>query len=395
MAVDNPLSKRIKRHVIGRQRTYFAAAAPGFENLCYSELINIGLSREKVAVVEGGVAFQGKLQDCWLANLHLRTANRILLRIESFKATGFSQLENKVAKIPWELYLPTMVLPGVHVTTRHCRLHHTDAISQRIIDGISAHNRGNNLAKAEKIKSPSDLTVFVRGVDDRFTVSIDSSGNHLHKRGLKTHHGEAPIRETVAAAALLLLGYTGKEPLIDPMCGAGTFSLEAALMAKNIAPGWFREFAYMQWPSFSEKRWEYLKRQAKSRIVNSQTPMIFASDLDNSACRRLDKCVRKNQLTDIISVARKNFFELQPEALTEKKGLVVINPPYGKRLGSLKKSETIFAEIGDRLTQMYKGWKVALIAPDKRWIKRLPFELENRPFFHGGLKPALLYGTIS
>ena len=379
----------------GYWRRYFAATAPGFEDLCYSELVNLGISNDSVSVVEGGVEFMGKLQDCLLANLHLRTAGRVLLRIDSFKATGFRQLERKVVGIPWELYLPPVALPEVHATARHCRLRHTGAIGQRIKDAISARNQGNDLAKSGKMQSSSDLTVFVRGVDDRFTVSIDSSGNHLHKRGLKTHYGEAPIRETVAAAALMLLGYSGREPLIDPMCGAGTFSLEAAMMAKNIAPGWFRDFVFMQWPSFSKKRWEYLKRQAESRFIHSRKPMIFASDQDESACSRLEKCVRQNQLSDIISISRKNFFDFRPEDLTDKKGVVVINPPYGKRLGSHKKSDSLFLEIGNRLDQVYKGWRVALIAPDRKLIKKLPFKLENRPFFHGGLKPDLLYGTIS
>jgi putative N6-adenine-specific DNA methylase len=395
MAIESPLSKRIKRHVIGRRRTYFAATAPGFEELCYLELLDLGFSKEDVWVVEGGAEFNSKLQDCWQANLQLRTANRVLLRIESFKASGFSQLEKKVAGIPWELYLPAMVLPDVHVTTRHCRLHHTEAIAQRFITGISAGDGSIDESRTGEKETSSGLTVFVRGVDDRFTVSIDSSGTNLHKRGLKTHHGKAPIRETVAASALLLLGYTGKEPLIDPMCGAGTFSLEAAMMAKNIAPGWSREFAFMRWPSFSEKRWEYLKRHAESQIIKSRRPMIFASDQDNSACIRLNSCVRENQLSDIISVSQKNFFDFHPGELTETKGVVVINPPYGKRLGSLIKSETIFVEICGRLNRMYKGWRVALIAPDKRLIARLPFRLEKLPFFHGGLKPSLLYGTIS
>lgn len=395
MAPNSPLSKRIKRHVIGRRRTYFAATSPGFEDLCCSELLNLGLSEENVSVVEGGVEFMGQLQHCWQANLHLRTANRILMRIDNFKATGFRQLEKKVAGIPWELYLPPAGLPKIHVTTRHCRLHHTAAIGQRINDGISERNWGNDLAKAGKKQLSTDLTVFVRGVDDHFTVSIDSSGNHLHKRGLKTHYGEAPIRETYAAAALLLAGYTGQEPLIDPMCGTGTFSLEAAMMAKNIASGWFREFAFSHWPSFNEKRWEYLRRQTESRFINSQRQMIHASDQDPSACSRLERCVRQTQLSDIISVSQKNFFDFHPEELTDTKGVVVINPPYGKRLGSLKKSDSLFMEICDRLSQTYKSWKVILIAPDRKLIKKLPFKLENLPLFHGGLKPALLYGTIS
>jgi len=391
---ESPLAKRIKRHVIGRRRTYFAAAAPGFEALCYKELATLGLPIENAAIVDGGVEFSGRLLDCYQANLHLRTASRILLRIDSFKATGFRQLEKKVTIIPWELYLPPKGLPDIHVTTKHCRLYHTDAVRQRFLAGISEHLPDNN--SNEEIDLPlSDATVFVRGLDDRFTISIDSSGNHLHKRGLKSHHGKAPLRETLAAAALLMAGYSGTEPLIDPMCGTGTFSLEAALMVKNIPPGWFREFAFKHWPSFSQKRWDYLKRQCETRFNIPQRPMIFASDQDSVACSQLEKCIQQHHLSGIITVAQKNFFDLVPGDLTDQTGVVVINPPYGKRLGSLEKSEKLFGAIGDKLNRAYKGWKVALVAPDRKLIKKIPFKLDVMPFSHGGLQPALMFGRIT
>lgn len=395
MSAESPLSKRIKRHVIGRQRTYFAATAPGFEDLCYRELSDLGLSAENSSVVEGGVEFKGQLLDCYQANLHLRTVSRVLLRIDTFKASGFMQLEKKVAGIPWELYLPPAVLPNIHVTTRHCRLYHSDAVGQRFIDGISRHHLNRELAPGGKKEASPELTIFVRGVDDRFTVSIDSSGSHLFKRGLKRHFGKAPIRETYAAAALMLAGYTGKEPLIDPMCGTGTFSLEAALIAKNIPPGWFRDFAFMHWPSYSQKRWQYLKGQREALFESPQGLTVFASDQDSSACGQLQKCVEKNHLSDIITVAQKNFFDFRPDELTDQRGLVVINPPYGIRLGSLEKSEALFMSICDQLCRAYRQWKVVLVAPDRKLIKKMPFTLEIRPLFHGGLKPALMFGTIS
>jgi len=395
MSSESSLTKRIKRHVIGRRRTYFVATSPGFEAICYEELSALGLSIENASVVKGGVEFNGRLQDCYQANLHLRTASRILMRIDQFKASGFRQLEKKVAGIPWELYLPPNVLPDIHVTTKHCRLYHTAAIGQRFSDSILRQPVGSDFDGGGEEKTLSDLSVFVRGVDDRFTVSIDSSGDHLHKRGLKRHHGKAPIRETLAAAALRLIGYNGSEPLIDPMCGTGTFSLEAALMAKNIPPGWFREFAFRHWPSFSQKRWDYLKRQGQTKFSGHQEPVIFASDQDSSACRRLEKCIKQNQLSEIITVSCNNFFDFLPDDLTDQTGIVVINPPYGKRLGSLEKSESLWMAIGDKLNQAYKGWKVILVAPDKKLIKKMPLKLDVLPFFHGGLKPTLMFGKIS
>ncbi len=395
MAAESPLSKRIKRHVVGRRRTYFVATAPGFEALCHRELSDLGLSIENPSVVEGGVEFSGQLQDCYQANLHLRTASRILLRIDKFKASGFRQLEKKVAGIPWEIYLAPAVLPNIHVTTKHCRLYHTDAIGQRIIDSISRHDWKSEPAADGKKRASTELTIFVRGVDDRFTVSIDSSGDHLHKRGLKRHYGKAPIRETYAAAALLLAGYTPAEPLIDPMCGTGTFSLEAALMAKNMPPGWFREFAFMQWPSYNQKRWQYLKRQRKALFKNPHESMIYASDQDSAACGLLEKCTKKNHLSDVITVAQKNFFDFMPGELTDQRGLVVINPPYGIRLGSIEKSTALFTSICDHLSRAYRHWKVVLVAPDRKLIKNMPFQLDVLPLFHGGLKPSLMFGTIS
>ncbi len=392
---DSPLFKRIKRHVTGRQRTYFAATAPGFEALCHQELSALGLSIENIAVVEGGVEFKGQLQDCYRANLHLRTASRILLRIDRFKASDFRQLEKKVAGIPWELYLPPKMLPDIHVTTKHCRLYHTDAIGQRFLAGIGEHGSNGNYSREEIDLPLADTTVFVRGLDDRFSISIDSSGSHLHKRGLKRHHGKAPLRETMAAAALLLVGYSGAEPLIDPMCGTGTFSLEAALMAKNIPPGWFREFAFRHWPSFSQKRWDYLKRQSAEQFARPPGPLIFASDQDSSACSRLEKCIKQNHLSEIITVSRKNFFDFLPGELTDQTGVVVINPPYGIRLASLEKSDALFLAICDKLKQAYTGWRVALVAPDKKLIKKMPFKLDILPFFHGGLQPTLMFGKVT
>ncbi len=394
MPNESPYAKRIKRHIIGRRRTYFASAAPGFETLCYDELSALGLPKETLSIVDGGVEFSGKLVDCYRANLHLRTAGRILLRIDRFKASGFRQLEKKAAQIPWELYLPSLGIANLHVTTRHCRLYHTDAVGQCISAAIEERLRDNELDREKPDGPESSISVFVRGRDDRFTISIDSSGEHLHKRGLKRHRGKAPLRDTMAAAALLLAGYRPPEPLIDPMCGTGTFSLEAALMAKNIPPGWYREFAFRHWPAFSPKRWDYLKRHSEGQFRHPRQPIIFASDQDSTACSRLEACVSQNHLSDIITVSRKNFFDFRPGDVTDQAGAVVINPPYGVRLGSHGASEALWAAIGDHLRRAYKGWKVVLVAPDRKLVKMMPLELDARSFFHGGLKPVMMFGRI-
>jgi putative N6-adenine-specific DNA methylase len=394
MPKTSPIFKRIKRHVIGRERTFFAATPPGFEPLCLQELSNLKPVVGNARVIPGGVEFKGRLEDCYRANLSLHLPNRILMRIIAFKSSNFRQLERKVGDIPWELYLHPGSLLTVHVATKHCRLHHSAAISDRFQKTIAS--RLSAIPHDEKPSKTTDAeqNIFVRGKDDHFSVSIDSSGELLYKRGLKKHPGKAPLRETLAAAALRLAGYDGSQPLIDPMCGAGTFSLEGALMAKCIPAGWFRNFAFMGWPSYLVKRWDYIKRQAQSGFVQSDRPMIFASDTDPDACQRLKDCVEKFRLFDAVKVYQKDFFDLTPGELTDQTGVICINPPYGRRLGERHDSQKKFHAICDKLKSDFYGWKLILIAPSRKLAGTVPFPTKSHPIFHGGLKLTLSVGKI-
>ena len=391
MPPKDPLSKRIKRHVIGRRHNFFVATSPGFEPVCLQELLKLKPDASAACVTPGGVEFEGRLDDCYLANLNLRSANRILMRIHTFKSSNFRKLEKKLLDIPWELYLHADRLPEVHVTTKHCRLRHSGAIAERFRTTIASQL--SRLESDKKITSAKQ-SIYVRGIDDCFTVSIDSSGDLLYKRGLKKHAGKAPLRETLAATALLLAGYDGSDPLLDPMCGSGTFSLEGALMAKRIPAGWFRDFAFMGWPSFRPKRWNYMRRQAESQFVKPDRPMIFASDTDPGACQKLERCVQKYSMSDAVQVNSRDFFDLDLRELTERVGVICINPPYGRRLAGRNQSEKFFQTICDRLKQEYRGWNLVLFAPSRKLAGTIPFQTKSYPILHGGLKLALLIGKI-
>jgi putative N6-adenine-specific DNA methylase len=394
MPTESSLFKRIKRHVIGRERKFFAATPPGFEPVCLSELLKFQPGTGKARATPGGVEFEGRLDVCYHANLNLRSANRILMRIHAFKSSNFRQLEKKVRDIPWELYLQSDNLLNVHVTTKHCRLHHSGAISEKFQKAITRRLSGIDLDEKIPGAPSAHQNIFVRGVDDRFSVSIDSSGDLLYKRGLKKHTGKAPLRETLAAAALMLAGYDSAEPLLDPLCGAGTFSLEAALMAKRIPAGWFRDFAFTQWPSFLTKRWNYIRRQSESGFVRPEQPMVFASDTDPGACQKLKRCVEGFGLSDTVQVHQKDFFDLDPRELTDQTGIICLNPPYGRRLGGRQESEKFFGAICDKLKQAYTGWKLVLFAPSRKLAGTIPFQTKSYPILHGGLKLALLIGKI-
>ena len=389
----------------GRPQLFFAATAPGLESLCREELTGLTDTIGEVRIEPGGVAFGGRVTDGFRANLHLRTANRILMRIGSFKATNFRQLERQLAKIDWELFLPAGCRPEIRVTVHQCRLYHDAAIAERVERSVAARlvrfvsvggQGASSLAPA-----PDPQRIFVLGTHDRFEVSLDSSGTLLYKRGIKQQVGRAPLRETLAAGALTLAGFDPGEPLIDPMCGSGTFSIEAAMRALNLAPGWYRDFAFMQWPCFKAAQWAHIRQQAQAQIETDTKAFIFASDLDRQPCERLAEQLKRFEIGAAVRVACRDFFTMRPDEVMATEGiagpgLVAINPPYGRRLrpSDSDPRNTFFDQLAAVLTRRYRSWKLALIAPPHAVAAFRPLKLKPRSLHHGGLKLTLLTGRI-
>ena len=387
-AKPDATAKRIRRHVTGRVRDYFAIVPPGFEPCCQRELTGLGIDASDIWTETGGLTFAGRFVDCQRANLYLRTATRILMRIDSFEATNLRKLKKRTAAIPWELFLPAGAQPRIQAASRQSRLYHTEAVSRGILEGIGRRC-------GDPPFSDTEQTLFVRLVDDRATLSLDSSGTPLYKRGIKQGPARAPLRETLAAAILMTAGYDSSRPLVDPMCGSGSFVLEAAMLAKQLAPGTRRNFAFMEWPAFSERQWVYLKSEAAASEQGLERPMIFASDLDKKACRQLSATISENGLADAVVVTNGDFFDCRgDDYYGDRPGLVTINPPYGIRIGSAARTADLFARICSHLKEAFRGRQVALIAPQRKFLRTLPFAVRQIPLLHGGLKLTLLVGTI-
>jgi putative N6-adenine-specific DNA methylase len=394
---NGTFEKRVKRRITGRAHSFFAATAPGLETLCLSELRSLPLSEKDASVVSGGVAFRGRLHDCYLANLHLRSANRVLMRIADFRASGFPTLERKLADIDWELFLPPGGSFRISVASSKSRLYHRGAVAQRVKESIDARmGQGGD--------SSPEARIFVRAESDRFTVSLDSSGELLYKRGIKSRGGKAPIRETLAAAVLAMAGYRPGRLLVDPMCGSGTFSLEAAMICRNMPAGWFRGFAFEGWPAFSPSRWRHVRREAEADL-KAPGPCIFASDQEETAVRLLGKQLADHGLSDAVTLEEFDFFKLTREILAGKMkdreldapepGLIVLNPPYGRRLGSLSESRNLIESIFRKLRKDFNGWDAAVIVPRRMAGKRMTSGFRRTPLFHGGLDLVLLTGKIT
>ncbi len=393
MPKDSPANKRVKRHVIGREHPFFVATPPALSHLCKNELERLLQPINDLQSRPGGFEFKGRLNDAYRINLLSRFSNRILMQLTTFKASSFRRLEQKLAELPWELYLYNESGLKIRVSTRKCRLYHSKAIAQRADEKVRQHLIQFGLSPDPNQEFDLVQQIFIKGNNERFSVSIDSSGDHLYKRGLKTHGGQAPLRENLAAAVLEMAGYDGGAPLIDPMCGSGTFSLEAALIATKTPPGWFRKFAFMQWPSFIRRRWQYLRNQHENRENQNSDSFILAADQDASACTRLQRSIQNNHLARTVKVIHQDFFQLDPAKWTRREGLIVLNPPYGRRLGQTSGKKGI-APILKRLQTAFSGWRLALIAPRKQLASIKTMHLKRYPLTHGGLRVTVGIGKI-
>ena len=383
-----PSARRIKRRVVAPVHEFFAATAPGLERLCREELLSPPLSVPGAGVLAGGVVFSGKLVDLYRANLYLRSANRILMRIAAFSATNFRQLERRLAEVDWSLFLPARLPVRVRVSTRGCRLYHSEAVAQRLRSCLA-----KALGVPDRLPGAPETGVFVRCENDRFTVSVDSSGELLHRRGLKSHPASAPIRETLAAAVLNWAGFDPAAPMLDPMCGSGTFSLEAALISRQIPPGWHRRFAFESWPAFRPQQWGHVRKEAGNRIRGMAQAGIFAGDRDLAALSDLRRCLNTHGLNRSVALFAGDFFDLRPKQIAAGPGLVVLNPPYGRRLTADADGGAFMKRVADHLKGAFGGWKVALLAPPQL-LGAIAFPHRIRRLVHGGLKLRLVTGHI-
>lgn len=388
--------KRVKRRVSARTHRFFAVCVPGLKRLCHRELVDLPLNLQDIEMISGGVEFTGTIHDCYAANLFLRSPSRIIMRIAGFKAENFRTLEKKLALIEWELFLKKSSTIKCEVSTTHSRLYHKDAIAQRVQQSLMGYFERFSSSDC-MTGTPAQQTLMIRGEDDNFEISLDSSGDLLHKRSIKKHVGAAPLRETLAFAILNAAGYSGEGTVIDGMCGSGSFALEAAMMAGYIPPGYFRDFAFEHWPCFTKAQWNHLKKEISQEIRQFAAPSIFAMDQDAGMVGHLEEVINEVKLLSSIMVMKQDFFALKPDDLTSNKGIVVLNPPFGKRIGETKNRDDLFRKIAGKLSTDFKGWKAGIILPEKALMNCFsgPGSVGASgsliPLFHGGLE---LHGAI-
>ena len=358
----------------------FIVATPGLEDMLLAEVVALGFANPVPG--PGGVTIQGGWPDVWRANLALRGASRVLARIGSFMAFHLAQLDKRARKFPWAEVLRPDVPLRVQVTTKASKIYHAGAATQRIETALRE-------SLGATISADAALVLKVRIDDNAVTISLDTSGESLHKRGHKEAVGKAPMRETLASLFLRQAGYSGTETVVDPMCGSGTFVIEAAEIARGLLPGRSRAFAFESLASFDEAAFAALKDQTTVKYTSLR---FYGSDRDAGAIRMSRANAERAGVSDLTSFENHAAGELMPP--DGPPGLVMVNPPYGGRIGNKKLLYPLYATLGQTLLTRFKGWRVGLVTSEPPLAKAtgLPWKPQGPAVAHGGMK-VWLYQT--
>ena len=356
----------------------FLVCHPGLEQWLGEELAELGYSSHRV--IAGGVELDGSWQDIAFLNYWVRGATRLLVRIAEFSAVHFSQLDKRSRQIAWQDWLAEGSQVIVEATAKRSKLYHSKGIAQRVGGAATAA-----LCSREDIGSSA--TVHVRLVNDWCQVSLDTSGEPLYKRGGKQEIGKAPMRETMAALFLRAARFDPQRPLFDPMCGSGTFVLEAAGRASGQVAATNRAFAYQLWPSSVGVNTDAFKGpEAPFDQDHGKLPSMYGSDRDAGAAKRALANADRLGVAHFCQFARQSVSEVCP--LTSRPGLVIVNPPYGDRLGNKAKLAGLYASFGQVMRDRFTGWRVAVITNEAGLAAacNLPFTKPGPAVSHGGLK---------
>ena len=365
------------------QYRLFLVAPPGLEHIVLAEAQDHGFANP--TPLRGGVEVSGTLPDLWHASLALRTPARILLRVGEFRAMHLAQLHKRARKLDWAALLRPDVPVMVEATCHKSRIYHAKAAAQRVARAIDE-------TLGVPVADDAPLKIKIRIDDDLCTISLDTTGNALHLRGHKAKMGKAPLRENLAAACLRACGFTGGT-LVDPMCGSGTFVHEAAEIAHHLQPGRDRGFGFEHMAGFDAAAFAALRRPAN--IAPGSPIEFFGYDRDQGAVRSARDNAALAGVGDVTQFECAPISELQPPTGATP-GLIMINPPYGARIGNRKQLFGLYGVMGQIMQDRFAGWRFGMITSDPGLAKAtgLQFTGISQPFSNGGLKIALYQAQL-
>lgn len=361
----------------------FAVCAPGLEPALAAELAELGIRGD---AEPGGVGWSGGAAELYDANLRLRTASRVTVLAARFRAKTFFELERHARRIPWERWVAPGGRVRLRVTCRKSRLYHEGAVAQRLLEAIEARvgTLGGSAAgkgeETEEGEGEEGQLFVVRFVRDECTVRADASGELLHLRGYRKAVAKAPLRETLAAAVLRASGWHPGAALLDPMCGSGTIPIEAALMARRVAPGLAnperapRAFAFLEWPELDRAAWEAAVERARGEILPRAPARILGSDRDAGAVESARANAERAGVAESVEWSVRAVSAVEPPP---GEGWLVSNPPYGVRVGERDPLRNLYAALGRLARDRLPGWTVALLTAERVLEGQLGLALEE------------------
>lgn len=361
--------------------TLIATSAFGLESILKRELINLGFTIDSVE--DGKVTYTTDYRGLVVSNLYLRTADRVLLKVGEFEATTFDELFEKTKALPWEDLIPVdgkFTVNGKSIKSQLFSISDCQAIVKKSI--------------VEKLKSKfnvdwfkeigAEYTVLVSLLKDVATLTIDTSGVGLHKRGYRPNSVKAPIKETLAAAMVLLSFWNKDRLLLDPFCGSGTIPIEAAMIGRNIAPGLNRSFASENWEFIDSSIWKEEKRKAYNLIDQESDIKIYASDLDKESIEIAKESALDAGVDDCIEFSVSNFFNMKIK--NSDYGVLITNPPYGERLGSKNETKNLYVHIGTLFKDL-DNWSKYIITSNENFETLYGAKSDKkRKLFNGNIK---------
>ena len=372
---------------------FFVVTAPGLEQFTAQELRSLEI---EPVLEPGGMLFRGDLGALYQANLQLRTASRVLARLGNFFfATTFPELQKRASRLPWERFLYPGQPVSLRVTCRSSKLYHSDAVARTVAKAISERmGQASPLHKLDEESNDPPQLVIVRLADDKCTVSVDSSGVLLHKRGYRQAVAKAPLRETLAAGLLLASGWDRVSPLLDPFCGSGTIPIEAALMALGISPGSKRRFAFMGWPGYDQRLWNSLIT-SEMKAPADLSPLL-GSDRDAGAIKMSHENAERAGVVEFIQFKCQAVSAIMPPVLRrEEPGWVVTNPPYGLRVSEGRDLRNLYAQFGHVLHEKCPGWNLAVLCNDPALLGQMQVKMDTSlGLVNGGVHVRLGRGKV-
>ena len=361
---------------------YFATCPRGLEALLVNELKQC--NAKDITPTDGGVAFAGELSVCYSASLHSRIATRVLMQVGRGKYATEDDLYQAAYKLNWPNWFDVKHDFMVKVTGVKCPLKSLEFATLRIKDAVcdkfrqAVGSRPYIDTKTPAVRIHAYLTA------DSYQFYVDTSGDALYQRGNRKASIEAPLRENLAAGILQLSGWQAGQPLLDPMCGSGTFLLEAAMMALNIAPGLKRSFGFEKLKNFESDTWKKIKNAALKQAQPATFQKIYGSDSDLRAVRVARQNLSEAGLLEAVQLAQTDITEVIPPA---DNGVLVANPPYGVRIGEDEELALLYPKMGEALKRRFAGWNTYFLTNDMRLPKLMRLTPSKRtPLFNGPLE---------